>query len=117
MPRRLLYALAITTVGFLHGCTDPESVSVSEKVSRLTPQQVANSSGVAETYSLLGALPDLEANNAFFKNLGTSGRTCKSCHDPAGGWTPSASRQLWRETDGTDPLFMFTHDNGVCPDS
>jgi hypothetical protein len=117
MARQLLYALAITANAFLFGCTDPEAedVSTTTSMSRLTPQQVANSSGIAETHSLLGTLPELEANNAFFKNMGTTGRTCKSCHAAAGGWTPSASQELWNDTNGTDPLFMFTHDVGVCP--
>jgi cytochrome c peroxidase len=81
------------------------------------PQQVRNPAGIAEEYSPLGSLAELEANNAFFKNLGTSGRTCASCHGFEGGWTASASADLWYETQGTDPLFMFTHDNGLCPSS
>ncbi|MBX3160471.1 MAG: hypothetical protein KF773_31185 [Deltaproteobacteria bacterium] len=78
---------------------------------------MANDTGVAETYSLLGSLPYLKANNAFFKNMGTSGRTCASCHSAPGGWTPSASQELWNDTHGNDPLFQFTHDVGACPDS
>jgi hypothetical protein len=116
MARQLLYALAIT----LFGCTQTEEdVSTTTSLSRhrLTPQQVENSSGIAETYSLLGTLPELEATNAFFKNMGTTGRTCISCHAARGGWTPSASQELWNETNGTDPLFMFTHDTGVCPNA
>jgi cytochrome c peroxidase len=116
MSRGLLLPLAITTTHFLLGCTD-EPVDVSTEESELTTQQVANPAGAAETYSPLGSLHYLRAHNAFFKNMGTSGRTCESCHAAAGGWTPSASQELWDDSNGTDPLFMFTHDVGVCPDS
>ena len=112
------YTLLTVTTCLSVGCVDFSDESTSEH--RLTPngpQQVANSHGLAESYSPLGTLEYLEANNAFFKNLGTSGRTCKSCHAPEGGWTPSASQELWGATGGTDPLFMFTHDTGLCPDS
>lgn len=116
MPRRLAITLVITGHGLV-GCTDSTELSDAQQRSSLPPSQVANSSGVAETYSLLGPIEDVMATNAFFKDMGTTGRTCESCHGAAGGWTPSASKQLWEDSDGTDPVFMFTHDIGVCPDS
>ena len=33
----------------------------------------------------------ITANNAFFQNLGTNGRTCFTCHQPQTGWTISAA--------------------------
>jgi cytochrome c peroxidase len=83
----------------------------------LRPQQVRNGAGVAEAYSPLGSIAQLEQSNAFFQDLGTTGRTCVSCHGLEGAWTASASQELWDDTRGTDPLFMFTFDNGLCSNS
>ena len=62
MSRRLLYPLAL-----LIGCTDTPDLSMEE--SELSAQQISNHAGVAETYSPLGSLPDLMANNAFFMSV------------------------------------------------
>jgi cytochrome c peroxidase len=113
MSRRLLSTFAITIIG----CADTVVDTTTTEALQLTPDQVRNSNGIAETHSLLGSLPDLKANNAFFKNMGTTGRTCESCHGPAGGYTPSNAQELWDDSNGNDPLFQFTHDIGVCSDS
>ena len=34
----------------------------------------------------------LTSNNAFFKDMGTNGRTCFTCHQPQNGWGVSAKR-------------------------
>jgi cytochrome c peroxidase len=44
----------------------------------------ADSTGIARTYNLKGAI---DFDNAFFQSLGTNGRSCGSCHQPADGWT------------------------------
>jgi cytochrome c peroxidase len=56
------------------------------------------------------------ANNAFFQDLGTNGRTCFTCHQPQNGWTISASDAYDRFEDsrGTDPLFRLV-DGATCP--
>jgi len=56
------------------------------------------------------------ANNAFFQNLGTNGRTCFTCHQPANGWTVSADSVADRfaESDGADPIFRLV-DGATCP--
>jgi cytochrome c peroxidase len=56
------------------------------------------------------------ANNAFFQDLGTNGRTCFTCHQPQNGWTISASDVRYRFEDsmGTDPLFRL-FDGATCP--
>jgi cytochrome c peroxidase len=83
----------------------------------LDPGQVRNGAGIAAAYSPLGTLAYLEQTNPFFADLGTSGRTCASCHGFEGGWTTSHAQLLWDESNGTDPLFMFTFDNGKCANS
>ncbi len=56
------------------------------------------------------------ANNAFFQNLGTNGRTCFSCHQPQTGWTVSARSVAARfaDSDGADPIFRLV-DGATCP--
>ena len=56
------------------------------------------------------------ANNSFFANLGTNGRTCFSCHQPRDGWTISAAGALarFKASAGEDPLFRLI-DGATCP--
>ena len=58
----------------------------------------------------------ITANNAFFQNLGTNGRTCFSCHQPQTGWTVSAAdvHDRFEESAGTDPIFRPV-DGATCP--
>ena len=51
----------------------------------------------------------ITANNPFFQNLGTNGRTCFTCHQPQTGWTISASsaRARFEASAGQDPLFRL----------
>src|SRR5262249_20727901 len=45
---------------------------------------------------------DLDLTNPFFKDLGTNGRTCFSCHRPDQGWTvtPEEIRKRFQDTNG-----------------
>jgi cytochrome c peroxidase len=54
--------------------------------------------------------------NAFFKDMGTNGRTCFTCHLPQEGWGLSAANAAARfnATGGTDPLFRLV-DGSTCP--
>ncbi len=58
----------------------------------------------------------ITANNAFFQNLGTNGRTCFTCHQPQTGWTVSAAdvRARFAASAGTDPIFRLV-DGATCP--
>jgi len=58
----------------------------------------------------------ITANNAFFQNLGTNGRTCFTCHQPQTGWTISAAdvRDRFAASAGTDPIFRLV-DGATCP--
>jgi cytochrome c peroxidase len=55
------------------------------------------------------------ADNAFFQNLGTNGRTCFTCHQPQNGWTISAAgaQARFAASSGTDPLFRQI-DGATC---
>ena len=56
------------------------------------------------------------ANNPFFQDLGTNGRTCFSCHQPQTGWTVSAASVAARfaDSNGRDPIFRLV-DGATCP--
>ena len=71
-------------------------------------------SGAVATFQPGGAT--FPANNAFFQNLGTNGRTCFTCHQPQDGWTVSAAdvANRFAASHGTDPIFRLV-DGAVCP--
>lgn len=52
----------------------------------------------------------------FFKALGTNGRACVSCHQPAWGMSVSAVglTERWHATEGKDPVFA-AFDGSNCP--
>ena len=81
-------------------------------ISRLSTDP--DPSGAVGTFQPNGAT--FTANNAFFQNLGTNGRTCFSCHQPQNGWTVSAADVATRfaVSRGTDPIFRLV-DGATCP--
>jgi cytochrome c peroxidase len=72
-----------------------------------------DASGVLMTYNEAGRL---DLGNPFFRNLGTNGRTCASCHQPADAWTvtPPHIRQRFLLSSGNDPIFRPV-DGATCP--
>jgi cytochrome c peroxidase len=56
------------------------------------------------------------ANNAFFKDMGTNGRSCFTCHRPENGWGVSAKdvAERFEKSAGTDPIFRLV-DGAACP--
>src|SRR6185369_18078179 len=56
------------------------------------------------------------SNNAFFKDMGTNGRTCFTCHQPQNAWGVSARdvAERFERTAGTDPIFRLV-DGATCP--
>src|SRR5579864_5308438 len=74
-----------------------------------------NASGAAATYSTKGSI---DLTNPFFQVLGTNGRSCVTCHEPADGWTvtPPGIRARFEATAGTDPIFR-TNDGSVSPNA
>src|SRR6187401_1303559 len=67
---------------------------------------VLNTSGRLET-----------KGHPFFDPIGTNGRACVTCHQPADGMSISGEtiRERWRVTNGADPLFAAV-DGKNCPD-
>jgi len=77
--------------------------------------QFENSNG---TLGVINASGPVDTNgHPFFTPLGTNGRACVNCHQPAYGMSVSAAglRERWRETDGKDPVFA-AFDGSNCPD-
>src|SRR5262249_6596435 len=68
--------------------------------------------GAGDTYFRNG----LDANNPFFKSLGTNGRSCGSCHIQEQGWTitPAGMQAKFDQSDGMDPVFRL-NDGSVSP--
>jgi len=76
----------------------------------------------ANLFGLLGSYqpggPTATATNAFFQSLGTNGRSCVTCHQPASGMSVSGLNILARyvESAGQDPLFAPV-DGANCPNA
>jgi hypothetical protein len=75
---------------------------------------VPDSSGVLRTISIDGRAIDLQG--AFFRTLGSNGRSCGSCHVAATGWTisPPEVQERFKKTNGLDPIFR-TNDGSNSP--
>jgi hypothetical protein len=73
-----------------------------------------NAHGVSTTLNTSGEIDT--KGHPFFTPLGTNGRACITCHQPADGMGLSLEsiRLRWRETQGKDPLFA-TIDGSNCP--
>src|SRR5258708_38693837 len=61
---------------------------------------------------------DTPETGAFFQSLGTNGRACVTCHQPADAWGLSTEdiQNTFNQTNGTDPLFAAV-DGADCIDS
>jgi cytochrome c peroxidase len=80
---------------------------------RSCPLVTANTSGRLETYC---ATPGrFDGDNEFFRSLGSNGRSCASCHNPAQGWTIATDevRSRFENTNGLDPIFRVI-DGATC---
>lgn len=76
-------------------------------------KEFPNATGSSQSFSANGAL---DTRNPFFQNLGSNGRSCVSCHQPAEGWsiTPAGVQQRFNATAGLDPIFR-RNDGSVSP--
>jgi cytochrome c peroxidase len=65
-----------------------------------------NPSGSHQTFSSTG---NVDTTNPFFQSLGTNGRACVSCHQPAQSWgiSPTEVQARFQSTNGTDPIFRL----------
>ena len=72
-----------------------------------------DASGWLTTNTTAGSI---DLTNPFFKNLGTNGRTCGTCHMPTEAWTitPPDMQFRFALTGGTEPVFRPV-DGANCP--
>ena len=100
-----------------HGTQEPAPSSWwAPGEGRVWPETLdyPNAGGVLRT--LITGGPVNTAGHPFFEPLGTNGRACISCHQPADGMSLSAAtvRSRWAETGGQDPIFAAI-DGSNCP--
>src|SRR5687768_1377211 len=71
-----------------------------------------NGAGVLRTLHTSGTI---DRTNPFFEDLGTNGRRCVTCHQPAQAWTitPEELQERFARTAGLDPIFR-TIDGSNC---
>jgi hypothetical protein len=110
---------ALATAGLLLAC-EPDRAPLSpterpEAAARGTGDLFLspNASGQMGTVSTTGTI---DRGNAFFRSLGTNGRSCGSCHFQASafGLSAEAAQAVFAATGGADPLFAPV-DGANCP--
>ncbi len=92
----------------------------AEDTKQKTPAVIPAMATYKDPSGLIGSVnangPTVTADNAFFQDLGTNGRTCFSCHQPDSGWGISSDsiERSFKESDGKAPIFRPV-DGAVCP--
>ena len=111
LKRHLLGLAVVVSTGAVAGMLAASGVSTAGETD---PHQLVSDdpTGQMRTFDVNGAL---DVDNPFFKDLGTNGRTCFSCHRPAQGWTitPESVQGRFAESRGLDPIFR-TNDGSNC---
>jgi len=99
----LVAAAAVAAIATAFASSDTE-----RRASQLT---FANPGGVIGTVGM----EEADSVNPFFQQLGTNGRRCVTCHQPAQAWTitPAELRDRFERTDGLDPIFRV-NDGSNC---
>ena len=90
-----------------------QSASTAGPSSVPNPLNTIDRTGVLSTYGKTGPI---DPTSAFFQSLGSNGRSCATCHQPADAFsvTPSHLRERFEKTEGTDPVFRPV-DGANCP--
>jgi hypothetical protein len=109
LSRRLTTGVTLVAAATVVAIATAYASSVPPR--RTTELTFPNPSGVVATVGL----DELNSGNPFFQALGTNGRSCVTCHQPAQGWsiTPAELRDRFDRTDGLDPIFR-ANDGSNC---
>ena len=110
LKRHLVSLAVVVSTGAVVGILALGLSTAAETDSR---QLVSNDpAGQVRTFNTNGAV---DVDNPFFKDLGTNGRSCFTCHRPAQGWTitPESVQSRFVESRGLDPIFR-TNDGSNC---
>jgi len=115
----MVTAVAATAAGTLlavAAAEGPASLWWSPGDDRPLPAYVeyADSFGRVGILNTAGAV--ITDGHPFFEPIGTNGRACVSCHQPADGMSLSVAsvQERWQATGGKDPLFAMI-DGANCP--
>jgi len=89
---------------------------ISAGTTGVLPAQAEFPTPTGRVGLLLSGGPVEMKGHPFFTPLGSNGRACVTCHQPAYGmsFSAEAARDLWKRTDGADPLFAAV-DGSNCP--
>ena len=106
--RSLVLTLAMATTLVGAACEQPSDVGETGGqaiTSAQITQVYTNGSGTHQTISTTN---NVDPNNPFFQSLGTNGRSCVDCHQPAQAWGISPAEVTQRfGTTGTAPIFRL----------
>jgi cytochrome c peroxidase len=110
--RKNVYRLTIAACGCALVVTALASATATAREPEPGLLVSLDPSGQLRTLNVNG---DLDVNNAFFQDLGTNGRRCVTCHQPAEAWSiaPEGVRARFRQSRGTDPIFT-NNDGSNC---
>src|SRR6516162_6826905 len=93
-----------------------DAAQSSQGTPPIIPQLEVDADPTGSIATFQPGVATITASNAFFKDLGTNGRTCFTCHQPQDGWTISAKsvRARFDASAGLEPLFRLV-DGATCP--
>jgi hypothetical protein len=108
--RRTIALVMVGTAALVGSMITSRAATAADDDPNITTTH--NASGLLRTFNANGAL-DLQ--NPFFRDLGTNGRTCFTCHQPQNAWTitPENVQARFAESHGTDPIFR-NNDGSNC---
>ena len=114
----------VLAAGVVALCTAPSASAQIRTADHWWPEGSGHRLPGSAAYSnesgelgILNASGDYDtAGHAFFEPIGTNGRACVTCHQPANAMSISTQmiQQRWQETNGRDPLFAAI-DGRNCP--
>lgn len=112
----LLGALALLACGFASGFVEAQERWWSPAEGRTLPGRLEYDNDLGRIALLNADGPVATRNHPFFEPLGTNGRACVTCHQPADGMSISVAtlRDRWEATRGKDPVFAAI-DGSNCP--
>jgi cytochrome c peroxidase len=112
VTRRFVVAAMVVCAGAITGLFSAAGSPIAASDDGLSRLVSDNSSGRVRTLDING---ELDLGNPFFKELGTNGRACFSCHRPEQGWTitPESVQKRFLESRGLDPIFR-PNDGSNC---
>lgn len=98
--------------GIAHNLRSKPATPTSSKFKGSIPNNhlMPNPGGEATTYSARGSI---DLTGEYFQTQGANGQSCATCHIPEEAWSinPGTLQRLFKETDGTHPVFNLLDAN------